>query len=273
VRWKKRDYWLTMAEPSIVVRIADLQKSYKSHKVLNGVDLSIREGQLVCLIGRSGCGKSTLLRCLNGLETFDRGSVTIGEDTVIRESFTREESRLNRVSAQKIRREVGMVFQDFRLFPHWTVLDNVARSLSIVKGTSSKEAYERAESYLGKVGLLAHKDKFPIQLSGGQQQRGAIARALALQPKVILYDEPTSALDPELVSEVLHVMKTLDQEGLTQIVVTHEMSFARDASDIVVYLEEGQVVEVGSPDEIFRSPKDDRTRLFLKSVLNERSHS
>lgn len=263
---------MTHDSATAMLRIRDLEKSYKNHRVLNGIDLEIKAGQLVCLIGRSGCGKSTLLRCINGLETFDRGEIEIaGARLSKRGTHRRElkrEERENLKISHQIRKSVGMVFQDFRLFPHWSLLENVAKAQMIVQGVSRSMAYDVAESFLGKVGLLAHKDKLPIRLSGGQQQRGAIARALALHPKVILYDEPTSALDPELVSEVLHVMKTLDQEGYTQIVVTHEMNFAKDASDIVVYLEEGQVVEAGTPDYFFSSPKDDRTKLFLRSILH-----
>jgi polar amino acid transport system ATP-binding protein len=250
-----------------IVSIRGLKKSFGDHEVLKGIDLDIEPGQLICLIGRSGCGKSTLLRCLNGLEVLDEGEIAVAGHTLSRRSKQdRLDERFER-KAQELRRSCGMVFQDFRLFPHMSLLENVVLAQAIVQRCSRDEAVAKSEALLGKVGLLAHKDKMPSQLSGGQSQRGAIARALALSPAVMLYDEPTSALDPELVDEVLAVMKALDQDGMTQVAVTHEMRFARDAADLVVYLEDGAIVEIGAPDVIFSSPNDERTRQFLRKFL------
>lgn len=250
-----------------IVTLRGLKKSFGTHEVLKGIDLDVEPGDLVCFIGRSGCGKSTLLRCLNGLEVLDEGSIEIAGHSLTRKSKSEPlDERFHR-KAQDLRQHCGMVFQDFRLFPHMNLLENVVLAQTVGRKIPRDEAVAKAEGLLGKVGLLAHKDKMPVQLSGGQSQRGAIARALALSPAVMLYDEPTSALDPELVDEVLAVMKALDQEGMTQLVVTHEMRFARDASDFVVYMEEGAIVEIAPPDVLFSSPKDDRTRQFLRKFL------
>ena len=250
-----------------VVSFQGLKKSFGKQNVLNGIDLDIKAGELVCFIGRSGCGKSTLLRCLNGLEVLDEGSITVAGHTLERKNATAPLDDKFERKAQALRQNCGMVFQDFRLFPHKTLIENVMMAMTIVKKIPYDEAHSKAESILNKVGLVGHFEKLPSQLSGGQQQRGAIARALALQPLVMLYDEPTSALDPELVDEVLQVMKTLDAEGMTQLVVTHEMRFARDASDYVVYMEEGKIVEVAPPDILFSQPKDERTKQFLRKFL------
>lgn len=250
-----------------IVTIRGLKKSFGAHEVLKGIDLDVEAGSLICFIGRSGCGKSTLLRTLNGLEVLDEGSIEIAGHSLSRKSKQDPIDERFEKKAQALRQHCGMVFQDFRLFPHMSLLENIVLAPSIGRKMSRDEAVTIAEGLLGKVGLLAHKDKMPHQLSGGQSQRGAIARALALSPAVMLYDEPTSALDPELVDEVLAVMKALDQEGMTQLVVTHEMRFARDASDLIVYMEEGSVIEIGAPDVLFSSPKDDRTRQFLRKFL------
>lgn len=245
------------------IQIQNLKKSFQGHPVLKGIDLEIPQGQLVCLIGRSGCGKSTLLRCINGLEMMDEGRIQVGPYRL--EPAPAREFQLK---AQNIRHEVGFVFQQFQLFPHLTLLENVAIGPRVVQHLSPDEAQKRALTLLDRVGLSTHAKKWPSQLSGGQQQRGAIARALALQPKIMLYDEPTSALDPELVDEVLQVMKRLDQEdNITQVVVTHEMSFAREAADQIVFLEEGAIVEQASPSVLFTTPQDERTRLFLRKFL------
>lgn len=249
-----------------IVSLRDLKKSFGDHAVLNGVDLDIESGELVCFIGRSGCGKSTLLRCINGLEILDHGSIEVAGNRLAREKATESVHGFDR-RAQALRKNCGMVFQDFRLFPHMSLIENVTRAQVIVQKRTYDEAHERAEQILGKVGLSAHREKMPSMLSGGQQQRGAIARALAMSPQVMLYDEPTSALDPELVDEVLSVMKTLDQEGMTQLVVTHEMRFAREASDLVAYMEDGLIVEIGPPEVVFTNPADDRTRQFLRKFL------
>jgi len=250
-----------------IVTIRGLKKSFGPHEVLKGIDLDIEPGQLICFIGRSGCGKSTLLRTLNGLEVLDEGAIEIAGHSLARKSRTDRIDATFEKKALALRQHCGMVFQDFRLFPHMSLVENVILAQTVGRKVSRDDAVARSESLLGKVGLLAHKDKMPSQLSGGQSQRGAIARALALSPAVMLYDEPTSALDPELVDEVLAVMKALDHDGMTQLVVTHEMRFARDASDFIVYMEEGEIVEIGAPDVLFTSPKDDRTRQFLRKFL------
>lgn len=250
-----------------IVSIKGLKKSFGEHIVIDGIDLEIKKGELVCFIGRSGCGKSTLLRLLNGLEVLDEGEIIIAERILSRQNPSHTLDRTFEKKAQALRRNCGMVFQDFRLFPHMTLLENVMKAQVIVKKVDYDEAVDKSEKLLGKVGLIAHKEKMPSQLSGGQCQRGAIARALALSPDVMLYDEPTSALDPELVDEVLQVMKALDHEGMTQLVVTHEMNFARDAADYIAYMEAGKIVEIDSPEVIFSNPKEDRTRQFLRKIL------
>ncbi len=248
-----------------IVRVEDIHKSFDKNPILKGVSFQIEEGDLVSLIGPSGCGKSTLLRCLNGLEVIDQGRVEICGVAIERKPST-PPGPLGDV-AHKLRRNVGMVFQNFNLFPHKTLIQNVMLAPMVVKGVTRDEAAAMAEGLLKKVGLEEQVDRYPINLSGGQQQRGAIARALAMAPKVMLYDEPTSALDPIVVDEVLDVMKELDREGMTQIVVTHEMRFARDASDYIVFMDKGQIIEISDEDEIFQNPKDPRTRQFLHRFL------
>jgi polar amino acid transport system ATP-binding protein len=254
-----------MPEPLIDVR--RLTKSFHGRPVLRGVDLQVPARQLTVLIGASGSGKSTLLRCLNGLEVFDEGRIRLDGITLERDGAHRLVSREFHRRTHELRGMVGMVFQQFNLFPHMTTLDNVARPPVIVKRLARDEAYANAEALLDKVGLRDHAHHYPQQLSGGQQQRAAIARALAMKPRVLLYDEPTSALDPGLVDEVLQVMKELDAEGITQVVVTHEMRFARDAADKVVFLADGEIVEEGEPDVMFTEPRDARTRQFLRRFL------
>lgn len=245
------------------IHIKDLHKSFANNPILRGINLDIPIGQLVCLIGRSGCGKSTLLRCINGLEILDSGSIEVGSHSLESMGYKKFQKK-----AGQLRRIVGFVFQQFQLFPHLTLLENVVMAPIVVQKVSVSDATARAKRLLERVGLSNFGDRYPAQLSGGQQQRGAIARALALQPQVMLYDEPTSALDPELVDEVLQVMKALDRdENITQVIVTHEMRFARDAADTVVFIDEGKVVEQGPPDVVFTAPKDERTRLFLKKIL------
>jgi polar amino acid transport system ATP-binding protein len=246
-----------------LVSIQDLHKSYDDTPILKGVSFAIEEGDLVSVIGPSGCGKSTMLRCINGLETLDSGVITAAGATISRKPGARLDADFEK-NAHALRQRVGMVFQQFNLFPHRTLLENTMMAPIIVRGVAREDAEKTGRTLLEKVGLGAHADRYPANLSGGQQQRAAIARALAMQPKVMLYDEPTSALDPELVDEVLHVMKALDAEGMTQIVVTHEMRFARDASDYIIYMEGGHIVEISDEDEIFDNPKDERTRRFLR---------
>jgi len=226
----------------------------------------VERGELVSIIGPSGCGKSTFLRCLNMLEIPDRGSVRI-EDVTLDRTNKHRWTRADEADAHRLRAHVGMVFQSFNLFPHRTVLENVLLAPCHVKRMARPEAEAIARELLEKVGLAHVTDRYPLTLSGGQQQRAAIARALAMKPAVMLYDEPTSALDPELAEEVLAVMRALDDEGMTQIAVTHDMRFARAASDRVLFLDHGAIVEAGDPDLMFATPKDDRTRKFLRSVL------
>jgi polar amino acid transport system ATP-binding protein len=247
---------------SSLISIQNVEKHFHTKKVLNGVTLDIATGELTAIIGPSGCGKSTLLRCLNGLETVNSGRVVI--DGITLESPEHLGKRELDRRTLTVRQSVGMVFQSFNLFPHMTVLENVAKAPQVVKKVARSEAEDKAAKLLGKVGLDQHLHHYPHQLSGGQQQRASIARALAMEPKILLYDEPTSALDPSLVNEVLQVMKQLDQEGMTQLVVTHEMRFARDASDKIVFLEGGHVVEVGAAEQIFSAPRDERTKKFLR---------
>lgn len=247
-----------------MIAVEQLVKSYHSTRVLHGIDHTQARGEAVVLIGPSGCGKSTFLRCLNLLEVADSGRITIDCLTVEgghapRTSGERERQRQLRIRA-------GMVFQSFNLFPHLTALQNIAAGPSVVKGTPRAESEALARELLAKVGLENKADLHPAQLSGGQQQRVAIARALAMQPKVMLFDEPTSALDPELRDEVLRVMRQLAEEGMTMIVVTHEMQFARDVADRVVFFDAGRVAESGPPEQIFTAPQHARTREFLSKV-------
>lgn len=250
------------AEP--IIHLENLHKWFGLLHVLCGVSLAIRPREVVVLIGRSGSGKSTLLRCLNFLEEPSAGTITIDGLTVT----AGPQTHADRQQIKALRLRTGMVFQEFNLFPHMTALQNVIEGLVTVKKMSQKEAIPIGEAYLSKVGLLDKRDVHPIRLSGGQKQRVAIARTLAMEPKVLLFDEPTSALDPELIGEVLEVMKELAHEGTTMLVVTHEMSFAREVANRVIYLEEGTIVEEGAPEKIFSDPGDPRTRQFLDRLLH-----
>lgn len=256
-----------MAEPTPLLSVKDLYKSYDEVSILKGVSLEVEEGDLVSIIGPSGCGKSTFLRCLNFMEIPDAGRISIAGITIDCQGLDDAPPKDLQESAHALRQRVGMVFQQFNLFPNRTILDNVALAPVVVRGVPREDADKNGRRLLEKVGLGAFADRYPAQMSGGQQQRAAIARALAMNPKVMLYDEPTSALDPGLVDEVLKVMKDLDAEGMTQIVVTHEMRFARDASDYIVYMEGGHIVEISDEDEIFTNPKDERTRQFLRRFI------
>ncbi|MBL0389365.1 amino acid ABC transporter ATP-binding protein [Tumebacillus sp. ITR2] len=240
-----------------MITVRNLHKSFGSLEVLKGVDCEIREGEVVCVIGPSGSGKSTFLRCLNRLEEITSGEVTVF-DTNIADP---------RVNMNHIRTEVGMVFQRFNLFPHKSVLQNITLAPQKVRRADKAEAEKNARELLRKVGLSEKADAYPNQLSGGQQQRVAIARALAMNPKVLLFDEPTSALDPEMVGEVLDVMKQLAKEGMTMIVVTHEMGFAREVGDRVFFMDQGYIMEEGKPEQIFTNPQNERTQNFLSKVL------
>ena len=253
-----------MSEP--MVRITGLHKSFGSNEVLRGIDMTVEKGTTIAVIGPSGSGKSTLLRCVNHLDPPTAGSIEIdGEPMSLGPDapYRRQEAQLNRMRSQ-----VGMVFQRFNLFPHRTAIGNVMEGLLVVRRMAEPEARRIAAAMLDRVGLAAKMDAYPAQLSGGQQQRVAIARSLVMEPKVMLFDEATSALDPELVDEVLTVMRELAAEGLTMIVVTHEMGFARDVARSVVFMDQGVIVEQAAPQDIFVAPQHDRTRQFLRKVLH-----
>ncbi|MCG6943972.1 MAG: amino acid ABC transporter ATP-binding protein [Deltaproteobacteria bacterium] len=243
-----------------MVRAENVYKTfYTTHKIEALVDVSCRvdKGEVVVIIGPSGSGKSTILRCLNMLEKADEGHIYIDGVDILDP----------KTNINKVREEMGMVFQSFNLFRHKTALGNLTLAQTVVRKRSKKEAEEKAMVLLEKVGIPDKADSYPDNLSGGQQQRVAIARALAMNPKVMLFDEPTSALDPEMIGEVLDVMKTLALEGMTMIVVTHEMGFAREVADRVIFMDEGQIVEVGTPEHFFKNPTHDRTKLFLSQIL------
>jgi polar amino acid transport system ATP-binding protein len=250
-----------------MVRAEQVHKSYGPIEVLKGIDLEVRAREVFCLVGPSGSGKSTFLRCINHLEKINAGRLSVdGELVGYREKGGRLYELKDREVALK-RRDIGMVFQRFNLFPHLTALENVMEAPVLVKGQSKGEARERAQALLARVGLDDKAGNYPSQLSGGQQQRVAIARALAMEPKLMLFDEPTSALDPELVGDVLDVMRGLAEEGMTMIVVTHEMGFAREVGDALVFMDGGVVVESGHPREVLSNPQHERTRAFLSKVL------
>ena len=250
-----------------MVRAETVGKSFGDVEVLRGVDLVVEPGQVCCVIGPSGSGKSTLLRCINHLETIDTGRLWVGGELM---GLREENGRLYRLRDSALgrqRREIGMVFQRFNLFPHRTAAENVMEAPVVVRRESRATARKRAVELLGRVGLADRADAYPAQLSGGQQQRVAIARALAMQPKLMLFDEPTSALDPELVGEVLDVMRELAREGMTMVVVTHEMGFAREVGDSLVFMDDGRIVESGDPRAVLSAPQEERTRAFLSKVL------
>jgi glutamine transport system ATP-binding protein len=240
-----------------LISVNDLRKTFGKHEVLKGITTHIQPQEVVVVIGPSGSGKSTFLRCLNGLERPTTGKVVVG-------GFDLTDPKTNIV---KVRQKVGMVFQRFNLFNHLTALDNITIGPRKVLGMPAAESEELARALLAKVGLTGKESSYPDQLSGGQQQRVAIARALAMKPQVMLFDEPTSALDPEMVGEVLQVMKELAREGMTMVIVTHEMGFAREVADRVLFMDEGWIVEEGRPDAIFNRPREERTRAFLSKVL------
>ena len=241
----------------VVIRVEKLTKQFGASPVLRGIDCAIHASEVVCVIGPSGSGKSTFLRCLNGLEEASGGTVLVNKVSV----------HDPKTDIDALRAEIGMVFQRFNLFPHKTVLENITLAPSKVRKLTDAQARTRASELLQKVGLIDKIDAYPNQLSGGQQQRVAIARALAMQPRIMLFDEPTSALDPEMVGEVLAVMQALAEEGMTMVIVTHEMGFARQVADRVIFLDEGLVVEDGTPLELFDHPKEERTRRFLSKVM------
>lgn len=240
-----------------IVKVENLSKAFGELEVLRDINMEVKEGEVISVIGPSGSGKSTFLRCINLLETPNGGTITYEGNVVTEKGYDR----------RKLHREIGMVFQRFNLFPHKSVIDNIMLAPRKLKLGTKEELKEQAMELLAKVGLKSKADEMPGNLSGGQQQRVAIARALAMKPKVLLFDEPTSALDPELVGEVLKVMQDLAEDGMTMIVVTHEMGFAREVSDHVIFMEGGYIVEEGKPKEVFAAPRNERTKKFLASVL------
>ena len=240
-----------------MIRVEKLKKSFGNHEVLKDINVTIQPQEVVVVIGPSGSGKSTFLRCINQLETITSGKIFIeGVDTTDK-----------KVDINKVRTEVGMVFQSFNLFPHKTVLENIMLAPMKVRKVTEGQAAQKARELLKKVGLAEKENAYPDSLSGGQKQRVAIARALAMEPKIMLFDEPTSALDPEMVGEVLEVMKQLAKEGMTMVVVTHEMGFAKEVGDRVLFMDEGYIVEENTPKELFENPQQERTKLFLSKVL------
>ena len=249
---------MTKAAPEtadIAVAMRDVDKWYDSYHALNAINLSVARGEKIVVCGPSGSGKSTLIRCINQLETIQSGTITVDGIELTSGS-----------NVEKIRREVGMVFQQFNLFPHMTVLENCMLAPTLVRGVSKAEAEATARRYLERVRIPEQADKYPAQLSGGQQQRVAIARALCMNPKIMLFDEPTSALDPEMVNEVLDTMIDLAREGMTMLVVTHEMGFARKVADRVIFMDKGEIVEIGEPESFFSNPQNERTKTFLGQI-------
>ena len=242
-----------------MIKLKGIYKSFGKVHAVNGVDLNVKKGEIVCVIGPSGSGKSTLLRCINGLEIADKGSITVNDELL---------NMKNKKQMENVRSKMGFVFQHFNLFPHMTVESNITLAPVDVLGVDPEEAKATAAELLKRVGLLEKKDVYPAQLSGGQKQRVAIARALAMNPEVMLFDEPTSALDPEMIGEVLDVMKELANAGITMIVVTHEMGFAKEVATRVIFMDEGRIIEEGTPDEIFNHPENERTKSFLSSILH-----
>jgi polar amino acid transport system ATP-binding protein len=246
-----------MAEATAKVIVNGLKKNFGKNEVLKGIDLTVKQGEVVCVIGPSGSGKSTLLRCLNRLEEINDGEVLVDGTNIADKA----------IDINKARQNIGMVFQHFNLFPHLSVLENITLAPTELGKTDKAASRETALALLDQVGLADKADAFPASLSGGQKQRVAIARALAMNPDIMLFDEPTSALDPEMVGDVLNVMKDLAKDGMTMVVVTHEMGFAREVADRVIFMDGGYIVEEGKPEEIFSNPQHDRTKEFLDKVL------
>ncbi|NYF98048.1 amino acid ABC transporter ATP-binding protein [Janibacter cremeus] len=256
-----------MSTATPLMRAESVHKSYGTVEVLKGISLEVRAGEVTCLVGPSGSGKSTFLRCINHLEKINAGRIYVGDELI---GYREHRGRLHELREKEVLKQragIGMVFQDFNLFPHKTALENVIEAVVLVRRKKKETAINEAQALLRRVGLADKFGAYPAQLSGGQQQRVAIARALAMEPQLMLFDEPTSALDPELVGEVLDVMKQLAASGITMIVVTHEIGFAREVGDKLVFMDDGVIVEAGDPREIIADPQQDRTRAFLSQVL------
>ena len=251
----------------VMISAKGIQKAFGGNEVLRGVSLDLMRGEVVAVIGPSGSGKSTFLRCLNHLETIDRGTITVEGEVLARSEGEARAQYVSDAEIRKIGRKMGMVFQSFNLFPHLTVLENIIEAPIIVKGMKREDIIPKAEALLGKVGLAAKRDAYPNHLSGGQKQRVAIARALAMEPDILLFDEPTSALDPELTGEVLRTMRELAEEHMTMLVVTHEMGFAREVANRVIFMDGGHIVEQGPAETFFAAPQQDRTKAFLHNML------
>jgi len=250
-----------------MVKLVNVRKSFGNLEVLKGVDLEIQPGEVVCIIGASGSGKSTMLRCLNHLERITDGEIYIEGELADKRENNKDLMKIDPVKVQTLCTDLGMVFQNFNLFPHLSVIDNVTIAPIIVKKANKNEIEKIALDLLKEVGLSDKKDEYPSRLSGGQQQRVAIARALAMDPKIMMFDEPTSALDPELVGEVLGTMRHLAEKGMTMIIVTHEIGFAREVADRVIFMDQGVICEQGTPEEVILNPKEERTKSFLNKIL------
>ncbi len=251
----------------VMISAKGIHKAFGNNEVLRGVSLDLLRGEVVAVIGPSGSGKSTFLRCLNHLETIDRGTITIEGEVLAKSEGEARAQYVSDAEIRKIGRKMGMVFQSFNLFPHLTVLENIIEAPVIVKGMKREDILPKAEALLAKVGLAAKRDAYPNHLSGGQKQRVAIARALAMEPDILLFDEPTSALDPELTGEVLRTMRELAEEHMTMLVVTHEMGFAREVANRVIFMDGGHIVEQGPSEAFFAAPQHDRTKAFLHNML------
>lgn len=249
-----------------LISIQHIEKSFGTHTVLKDINLTVNKGEVISLIGPSGSGKSTILRCLSRLEIIDKGEILVDGETMVK-TEQGQAVYAAKDTLQRINGKMGMVFQQFNLFPHLTVMDNLTYAPRIVKGIPEAQAIDNAEKLLKKVGLLDKQNMYPSRLSGGQQQRVAIARALAMEPLIMLFDEPTSALDPELTGDVLRTIRSLAEEHMTMLIVTHEMAFAREVSDAVVFMSDGVIVEQDEPEKIFTNPQHQRTRSFLQSML------
>ena len=251
-----------------VISVSNIAKKFATVEVLNDISFSVSSGEVVSIIGPSGSGKSTLLRCIANLETVDTGSIIIGGMQLVKTTVSGKAQYADKKTIQQIRRQVGLVFQNFNLFPHFSVMRNIIEAPIHVLGMTKEAAVEKARQLLGDMGLLDKADAYPFQLSGGQQQRVSIARALALKPAVLCFDEPTSALDPELTGEILEVIKNLAREHMPMVVVTHEMAFARDISNRVIFMDDGVIVEEGSPEQVIVHPQNERTKRFLARFSN-----